>query len=321
MNNQLQNLLNEYDRLRVRSDQSAVGRLPVIGLPIRTALRLALLGKVWAAERQLLQQLIVEMGNAQSQIKQIEQKPAPAAARIAAPAAVAPPSSTTPTNAFHSEHYLRHNQRRQEHLASLRLPLENQSVLELGAGIGDHTSFFLDRGCRVLTTEARTDNLQLLQQRFQNKPNVEVQYLNLEAPTDLNRQFDIVYSYGILYHLPNPEQALAFMANHTRGLLLLETCVSYGSDEQINPVIELERDPTQSVTGKGCRPTRPWIFTQLRKLFQHVYMPITQPYHEEFPVNWHVPTNQQLTRSVFVASRQPIDNALLSETLLMTQSR
>jgi hypothetical protein len=320
MNNELQNLLNEYDCLRVRSDQSAVGRLPVMGFPIRMVLRLALLGKIWAAETQLLQQLIVEMGTVQSQIKHIEQKPAPAAARISASAAVAPPSSTTPTNVFHSEHYFRHNQRRQEHLASLRLPLENQSVLELGAGIGDHTSFFLDRGCRVLTTEARADNLQLLQQRFQGKPNVEVQHLNLETPTDLNRQFDIVYSYGVLYHLPNPEQALTFMADHCCNILLLETCVSYGNDEQIHPVIEPERDPSQSVSGRGCRPTRPWIFNQLRQRFEYAYMPITQPYHEEFPINWHAPNNQRYSRAVFIASRRPIENALLSDTLPMMQS-
>lgn len=54
---------------------------------------------------------------------------------------------------FHSIFYLRHNARRQEHLATLGLDLGNKSVLEVGAGIGDHTQFFLDRGCKVLCTE------------------------------------------------------------------------------------------------------------------------------------------------------------------------
>lgn len=40
---------------------------------------------------------------------------------------------------FHSIFYLRHNARRQEHLATLGLDLGNKSVLEVGAGIGDHT--------------------------------------------------------------------------------------------------------------------------------------------------------------------------------------
>src|ERR1700682_5619401 len=56
---------------------------------------------------------------------------------------------------FHSSSYLRHNASRQEHLATLGLDLNNKSVLEVGAGIGDHTTFFLDRGCEVLCTAPR----------------------------------------------------------------------------------------------------------------------------------------------------------------------
>jgi len=42
-------------------------------------------------------------------------------------------------NDFHSVGYLRHNARRLEHLNSLGLDISGRSVLELGAGIGDHT--------------------------------------------------------------------------------------------------------------------------------------------------------------------------------------
>src|SRR5256885_5811027 len=62
---------------------------------------------------------------------------------------------------FHGVNYLRHNARRQEHLASLGLQLSGRSVLELGAGIGDHTTFFLDRGCEVTSVEPRLENCQL----------------------------------------------------------------------------------------------------------------------------------------------------------------
>jgi 16S rRNA A1518/A1519 N6-dimethyltransferase RsmA/KsgA/DIM1 with predicted DNA glycosylase/AP lyase activity len=51
---------------------------------------------------------------------------------------------------FHSNHYLRMNQRRLEHLASLGLPLSGRTVLELGAGIGDLSTFFLDRAAPLL---------------------------------------------------------------------------------------------------------------------------------------------------------------------------
>ncbi|MEG4231950.1 hypothetical protein QUA40_07545 [Microcoleus sp. Pol11C3] len=56
---------------------------------------------------------------------------------------------------FHCDGYLRHNQRKLEHLASLGLDIVGKTVLELGAGIGDHTSFFRDRSCEVIVTEGR----------------------------------------------------------------------------------------------------------------------------------------------------------------------
>src|SRR5688572_13826949 len=161
---------------------------------------------------------------------------------VLAPAVLAP---------FANEHYNRHNQRRLEHLASLGLPLHDRDVLELGAGIGDHTTFFLDRGCKVVTSDARLQNVKELSYRF---PKLEVLQLDLDAELTLNRRFDIVYSYGLLYHLGEPARGIASMARLTENLLLLETCVSYGDALTINPVTE-ERNPTQAFHGTGCRPT------------------------------------------------------------------
>jgi len=224
-----------------------------------------------------------------------------------------PPVNIQPVNpvpTFHSDHYMRHNQRRQEHLASLGLDIKNKSVLEVGAGIGDHTSFFVDRGCNVTSTEARPDCVGILRSRF---PNLEVGQLDMESPEfDRDRKFEIVYCYGLLYHLSNPHVAIEFMANHCTDMLLLETCVSYGAEEAINPCTEPSESPSQAVSGQGCRPTRSWIFNELKKYFDFVYMPITQPNHEEFPLDWeHFDPTKSYTRSVFVASRQKLSNPLL----------
>ena len=193
-------------------------------------------------------------------------------------------------------------------------------MLEVAAGIGDHTTFFLDRGCTVVSTEGRAENLAMLRQRY---PSLDVRQLDLDSPVDLGRSFDIVYCYGTLYHLHRPAEALAFMAGCCRRMILLETCVSYGDQRAINLVDEAAVDPTQSVVGRGCRPTRPWVYHELRRLFEHVYTPRTQPNHEEFPLDWTKPPESPgaLTRSVFIASRQPLENPILSEELLMQQVR
>ncbi len=224
-----------------------------------------------------------------------------------------------PVALFHSEHYLRHNRQRQAHLASLNLDLAGLSVLEVGAGIGDHTCYFLERGCRVLSTDAREENLKVLRRRH---PSIRTQQLNLDRPTpSFNEQFDIVYCYGLLYHLNHPAAALAFMAGCARRMLLLETRVSFGDGEFVNPCDEDARVPSFSAQGQGCRPTRPWVFHRLKELFPFVYMPLTQPDHEEFPLDWTVPpVGQPLTRSVFVACRQPICNPLFVQEIPMRQS-
>jgi hypothetical protein len=113
------------------------------------------------------------------------------------------------------------------------------------------------------------------------------------------------------------------MSKHTKNLLLLETCVSFGDEEAINFVQEDEKYPSQSTSGYGCRPTRPWIYNQLKQHFEFVYMPITQPNHEQFPIDWDLATTPEarFARSVFIASRQKLENALLIEGIPIKQTR
>ncbi|HBB34441.1 MAG TPA: class I SAM-dependent methyltransferase [Cyanobacteria bacterium UBA8803] len=226
--------------------------------------------------------------------------------------------SPSPLDVFHSTGYQRHNQRRLEHLASLGLEISGSNVLEVGAGIGDHTSFFLDRGCRVLSTEARQENLEILRIRY---PNIEVRHLDLDNPDPtLNELFDIVYCYGLLYHLQKPAEAIEFMSHHCHKILLMETCVSFGDEELIHSCLEPAEYPEYSISGYACRPTRKWVYNQLKQHFAFVYMPITQPNHEEFPIDWTSPASTQtFTRSIFIASRQQIINALLVEDIPMKQ--
>jgi len=230
-----------------------------------------------------------------------------------------PPAHPAPLDTFHSHYYLRHNARRQEHLASLGLPIEGKTVLEVGAGVGDHTHFFIDRNCRVKVTEGRAENLEILRQRYPELPVLE---LDLEKP-QLNgdEKFDIVYCYGLLYHLNNPARAIEFMAGKCRGMLLIETCVSFGSDKNANVCDEDPENPSQSLSGKGCRPTRPWVLAELRRHFPFAYVPCTQPWHEHFPLDWTTPQPPGLVRAIFIGSREDLKNELLSSEVPAKQRR
>jgi len=229
--------------------------------------------------------------------------------------------SCNPVHAFHSNHYLRHNARRLEHLASLRIPVSGMSVLEVGAGIGDHSHYYVDRGCRITITEARAENLLILRNRY---PNCSIQFLDMESPHQLEGSpFDVVHCYGLLYHLSNPKHALEFLSQNTKRMLFIETCVSFGDNEEINLTGEAQATPTQAYSGTGCRPTRAWLFKELQGLFEYVYVPATQPCHEEFPLDWTAPEkhNAGLQRAVFIASRERMNNETLKPFLDLKQTR
>lgn len=221
---------------------------------------------------------------------------------------------------FCNPHYARHNQRRQEHLASLGLPLEGRSVLEVGAGIGDHTTFFIDRSCQVTITEGRPENLEVIRLRY---PVYDVRHLDLDAPPpDFAGRFEVIYCYGLLYHLANPAEALAWLAERCSGLLLLETCVAPTDEETIFFHDEPMNTAENSVSGRGCRPSRRWVMARLGEHFEHVYATTTQPWHPEFPLDWTTPPpDPWLARTVFVAAREPLASPSLTRQLLPLQER
>jgi FkbM family methyltransferase len=221
---------------------------------------------------------------------------------------------------FRDAHYVRHNQRRQEHLASLGLAIEGRSVLELGAGIGDHTTFFIDRNCSICVSDGRPELYEILKERYFW---MRTELLDLEEPDPNFRDvYEIVYAYGLLYHLSDPAGALATMAKWCGSTLLLETAVTHEDGLTENLVFENKELGSQAVSGTGCRPSREWVFDQLKLFFPYVYLTVTQPWHPEFPLDWdNIPADAAMTRAVFVSSRTPLDLPTLSTELMRRQSR
>lgn len=232
-------------------------------------------------------------------------------------------STGQPVNvmSFLTHHYQRHNIARLQHLESLQLPITNKTVLEVGAGVGDHTYYLAIKNCKVTITEGRQELVDFLKSRF------DVKALKLDVEKDLALlnnlpDFDIVYCYGLLYHINNPEEFLTAVSKKS-NMLLLETCISpdntnYGP----NLVAENAAVYTQAISGTGCRPNRKWLFDTLKKLYPYVYVTKTQPNHEEFPTDWNNIEFDfsKLVRGVYVASKTPINSEHLADTLLAKQT-
>jgi hypothetical protein len=137
--------------------------------------------------------------------------------------------------------------------------------------------------------------------------------------SELTEQFDVVHCYGLLYHTSDPANVIRLLAAHSSSLILLETCVA-ATRKGINPVEENGAVMTQAIDGHGCRPSREWTFAELRRVMPYVYMPLTQPAHDQFPLDWTNPPADGPTRAIFIASRVPLRNDVLVETIPLRQT-
>jgi len=242
----------------------------------------------------------------------------------------APGAGGTPASAFHNLRYYRMNARRQEHLATLMLPIEGKTVLEIGAGVGDLTSFFLDRGCRVTSIEPRPENVSYFRSvyekdRFWPNDRLRIVQCSIDGLADgrIVERHQIVCCCGTLYHLDDPQTALRIVGSCCSEILILETAVAYGSaDDAVTFYEEDASDPTNSISGRACLPTRTWVVNRLREDFAYVYIPITQPAHEQFALDWRKrPAPEGRYRALFIAARAPIENSHLIEGIPPLQYR
>lgn len=214
---------------------------------------------------------------------------------------------------FKAGYYQRHNIVRLKHLDSLGIDFNQKNVLEIGAGIGDHSYYLQIKGAKLTSTDARAELVEMIKNRF------GIETFVLDAEKDIQKienlpKFDIIYCYGLLYHLGNPAEFIRALKGKSE-MLLMETCVSSDHRDANEYIIdENEMDPTQAKSGKGCRPTRNWIANELKKSFEYVYYPLTQPEHDQFPLDWNgvLEDRKSLIRAVFIGSDKKLDLETIS---------
>jgi FkbM family methyltransferase len=205
------------------------------------------------------------------------------------------------------------NAARQAHLASLGLEFRTKRVLEVGAGIGLHTAFFEERGCEMISTDGNPFNVAEMLRRY---PHRKIGLIDLDRRTALSDLgiFDIVYCYGTLYHLNDPDGALARLAAICEGQILVETIVVPGDHLELHFVAE-PLSPNQSVRGIGSRPTRPWVMAALRRHFGHAYTTLNQPDFPDFVTDWDQIAHSGNLRAVFIGSKYPLPLSSLTVAL------
>jgi len=202
------------------------------------------------------------------------------------------------------------NRARMEHLDSLGLPLAGKRVLDVGAGVGHLAQFFISKGCEVICVDGREENIAALSHRY---PGLRGIVLNVESdPLAALGRFDIVFCYGLLYHLENPIAAIRNMEAVCDKFLLLETVVA---DHHL-PLLRLDQETytvSQALRGFGSRPSPSYVVFALTTAgFAAVYAPLRPPQHADFEVEWRndlsFSRDGHLLRCIFIASRREIIN-------------
>ena len=178
---------------------------------------------------------------------------------------------------FDDSAYQEINRARLAHLDSLGLGFEGRTVLDVGSGVGDLTGFFVDKGCAVTCAEGRRENVEVIRQRF---PQVAAHVVNVETdPLKPMGRFQVVFGYGLLYHLESPVAALRNMASVCDELMVLETMIC-DYDEPVVRLVDETFQFSQALDGMGCRPSPSFIaLALLRTGFAHVYAPKHPPEH------------------------------------------
>lgn len=137
---------------------------------------------------------------------------------------------------------------------------EGKSVLEVGCGHG-HLGAELEKlGAIVVSLDGRRGNIRQLHKKF---PNRDAHVCDACSP-DLEQYgpVDIVFAFGLLYHLPKPVEFLR-ACSKLADTLLLETVVT----DVTEPEIVWMKDGgfyDQSIHRRGCRPSPSWVEEQLR---------------------------------------------------------
>ena len=210
------------------------------------------------------------------------------------------------------------NEARMSHLESLGLNLAGKRVLDVGAGVGHLAARLQTLGSSVVCLEGRPENVGAMRSRY---PQIEGYVADVEnEPLTRFGRFDVVFSYGLLYHLENPLHAIRNLESVCGELLLLESMVC-DHDRPVVLVEDESPDVNQALAGLGCRPSPHYIALALNRAgFAHIYAPKKPPEHADFRFEWrngldYVRDGHPL-RCVFVASRSDLRNPNLVPLLV-----
>jgi tRNA (mo5U34)-methyltransferase len=210
---------------------------------------------------------------------------------------------------FDAKHYELLNSSRAAVVSKVLLQTKSslglQTAVDVGCGLGYFSGLLLSLGFEVTSVDGRAENVEEAKRRY---PNAKFKQCNAEDPRlkELG-QFDLVFCFGLLYHLENPLLAIHNLHEMTKNLLFVEGVIFPGQ-EPIMALVDEERHEDQGLNHIAFYPTEACLVKMLyRSGFSHAYGFACQPDHPDYQAG----SNSRRVRTILVASRGPIASQLL----------
>ena len=183
----------------------------------------------------------------------------------------------------------------------LKATLPLTTAVDIGCGVGYFSNVLHSLGLNVLGLDAREENVLEARRRY---PYLRFEIMNIEDSRLLQfGEFDLVFCFGLLYHLENPFQAIRNLSAMTAKFALLEG-VCYPSSESMMVLVDEDDLNDQGVNHIAFYPSELCLLKMLyRSGYASCFLPRTMPAH---PV-YNPPEGSFRYRTLLAASKHPLE--------------
>lgn len=157
-----------------------------------------------------------------------------------------------------------------------------KTVLEIGSGIGTDTISFMEAGADLTSIDLSEESVKLAKKRAEvyGFDPERISVANAEEFT-FDRTFDLVYSFGVIHHTPNPRAVIQRIAQHQKEgqelRIMLYSKISYKlfwamhtyDKWDISRMNETIQEFAEAQT--GCPVAYTYTFDEIRELLSPWY--------------------------------------------------
>ncbi len=187
---------------------------------------------------------------------------------------------------FDQQHYQALNNAREpvvRRIASdvkLALGPGKPTAIDVACGLGHYSNVLRSLGFEVLGVDVRKDNVEEARRRY---PDAKFEVADAEDP-GLSKlgTFDLVFCFGLLYHLENPFRAIRSLSAMTSTAMMVEG-ICYPSSAPVMVFMDEVESNDQGVNALAYYPSETALVKMLLTAgFPHCYLPVQMPAHPEY---------------------------------------